>query len=438
LSQVAELDNSAGSGGSDKQSGRSFMSVLTARENDLVLANIEFDNSNRSFSLTPDKKSACTFHGGDLSKPVKIGAATCNYKYEVIAQACMSAYSRSYENSFKNGYRDIYGGAYTGACEGSYDGAFAQYKDAKYQEGYAQTYQPPYDDFFAKGAAVLENQAYSAAKTEAYNANIVSKRQHYFAEGQKDAVKFFAENAVVQLVDVAFDKTTEGSADSVVAGDQLQLKIRLANFGGVASARGQLKTQIVPITNNGTTSATQGWVDLVSLPGQTVSTVRNIALLTIKGGIGAEDVALKVLVKLADGQVVEAPIQFRTVEHVTVQLKSLDGGWLSQDGYKKPRVGRDTKVNAYFRNESVINPNEDLKVELSAVGLSADDVEVTTGTATIGKRRFSPGDETGAITLYYKVKNQALVGKKITMALKVKYKGNISLNTTFEAIPEAR
>jgi predicted nucleic acid-binding Zn-ribbon protein len=436
LAREVQLDNLTSSGAPSGKVARLMTNVLTGRHQDLINANIELSTGWRAMAPQKTSKDICTPDKKEFTKAIRLGQATCSSRYDVIRDACLVAYNESYTTEFKLGYAQAYTPGFSAACTASYDANFETNKAVRYAEGHTETYGPTYARANAEGATAAQNNGFLAGKTEGYNRSIAIKKQHYFSEGQKAATQFFQENPVVKLVQASVVKMSEGSSNAIVAGDQLQVRLSLANFGQVASARGQVKAKLVALTPNVSTPANQGWVDVVGLPGETLSHVQNVAVAHIQPGIGAEDVSLKVLVQLADGEIVEAPIQLRTVEHVTVVLTKIDGGLFDKNGYLKPIVGRDQAVNVRVKNESVINPNEDLQIELTAAAGVAAGVEIVKGSEKINRRHFSPGDETSTIRLSYKVKSRDLVGKPVMMLLKVKYKGNISMSTTFTAVPQ--
>lgn len=264
-----------------------------------------------------------TFNMGSLTVKVTIDIdqADCQADYIDFINTCSSAYKEAYTTAYVASYKRAYRSAKTSAYKTAKAIAFDLHKSDRWQTGHEQSYPLAFNKFDDIGAEEANHKGYQTGKTKGYEENIAEFQNEFYANGESDEEKYFAVNPVLRLVDANIKKARETTEDGkYIAGDDLLINVKIANFGRKDSQKGQATIQLEAVTDNVTVDGRVH--NLTSIPSQTVAMVQAAAAAKIKPyAVLPQDVKIRVIAKLPDGEINTQIITIRTKLHMTADIK---------------------------------------------------------------------------------------------------------------------
>ncbi len=357
---------------------------------------------------------------------VDVGRADCNLGYVDFVKACQEAFSKAYDETYASSYSVAHRDARAIAYRDSKAEAFEQHKMDLYQANYDAAYAAAYATADLRGAADAKAEGYATGKKTGYAERLPSARSEASAKGLADENAHFDANAVLQLLNAAVVKTS--GSGSLSAGDAFSVQVDLANFGGVAAAKGKVKIQVVPATDN--VSVETGVISLMALPGETLSRVKRVALGRINTTTGAESVKLKVIATMPDGSKQEKIVTVQTKLHIFagMQLELNMKPWINQ-GIFAPKAH---VVKVQVKNPRSFASTKGFNVSLELPKLNG--VVIEAGQVTTSA--LGAGAST-TVELRYKLTDRELGknGRKLPLKVKIMYDGKLSVEQTVEIQP---
>ena len=369
----------------------------------------------------------------DVPEFVVPDLSRCDFQYTVFNQACKSHFGLAYFQFYEENYQKAHVEAVIPNCEEAQTVAFEENKNVKYQEGYDARYPIAFATSEAEGAEEARKKGFVDGKQRGFEENISEQRQIFYKNGRKDESRYFDESAVVTLELASLRKVNPGHSDIIVAGDELVLDMKVANFGMGNSARGAVKVQVEALTA-GLLVPSQGWVDITSLPGSSLIHVINILKLKVDNDSTEDRVAeLKVTLRNNEGDLRNFVVEVLITAHVLVDIKG--NRW-----DLTPRVDDSpASLRVKVINKSQINAVNDLQLSWSLEEQTAEWLYFyTSNPVSIKASVEKPLAPNGSkfITISYRIFNRHHVrGKKIPIHFKVMSGGNISGEKTITITP---
>jgi hypothetical protein len=215
--------------------------------------------------------------------------------------------------------------------------------------------------------------------------------------------------ADVRAVRYGDDGSTGGN---IVAGDNLNLVVRVVNFGKKASDRGLMRLKWEALTDN--VSVDNTVASLAAIPAQSQADVSWVATAKVLSTATAGGQArLRVTAYLQDGTSEIRDITLTLIPHVNA-----DFARIIYDA--TPKAGQYNKVWAEVKNTGPTDATADLKVVIST---SEPTVTLNIPEATVGK--LAAGQQAKAVLLAYTASNHEALVRGITLKVTVYHGSNI-------------
>ncbi len=369
---------------------------------------------------------------------VDLKKANCEFGFVDFNKACQDSYKSAYSEK----YEEVYGPAKIEAKDKAYakakDLAFKANENVRHKEGYDKNYGIAYAKWNATAIGEVQAEGKAEGRKVGYNRVVESLKATEYNNGLAMESEYFAQNAVIRLLDAEIYRVNKDRSDSnFMAGDTLGLKLKLANFGAKNSTKGQVKIKWEPVTNNVATedSVTQ----LISIPSQTSASVSSIAFAKIAMTTGDEPVRLKITAWLPDGVVQTKEIQINTKLLIFPTVtKEYDARPYMYRFVQNPgKNGGTTKkiriidVAVKMKNASPYNANKVFRATLSLPNQSG--LELVKAEA--GSSKFILAGESETLVLQYSVTDKKLAGKPLSLSLKYYFGEVLTGSEVIEVVP---
>ena len=341
----------------------------------------------------------------------------CEFQYSVFNNACKASFGEFYQSTYMNSYQGAHSKSMVASCEESRETAFEENKTLRYQEGYNEAYPVAFAKGETMGAKDAHKEGFVLGKKQGFEENIEEQRKVFFQKGQDDENKYFDHNAVVQMQSASVRKISSENPNIIVAGDELMLDIKMANFGLGSTNHGDVKARVEALTSSFLVPS-QGWIDLVSLSGDALIHVLNALKVQVRSDVAKNHVAqLKVTLRNSEGDfnyfILDIPIRAQ----IRVNVKNKDSWSL------RPEIGRRVRLKIKVTNISDISGISHLQLSWS--------VKDKKKASWIRFRKPSPiqisasmehpfrPNESRFVKIYYTVRSYMAGGQKIPMNFQV-------------------
>ncbi len=246
--------------------------------------------------------------------------ANCEADYIDFINACYASYDSAYKGAYRRSYLSTYKESKEAAFQSLKQSTFNEFKDARWQEGRDEAYPISYEKWDDIGANEAQNTGYQDGKNNGYNENIATAEEREYELGVQDELKYFRNNAVLRLHGAEIIKARKTTEDGkFIAGDDLVINIKVANYGHQDSAKGQATVRLMALTNNVTVDGSQH--DIVSIPSQTMAFVKFAAYAKIKlDAVLPQDVTIRVITTMPDGVTNTEDVTIRTKMHMVTRM----------------------------------------------------------------------------------------------------------------------
>lgn len=361
--------------------------------------------------------------GLKIEVPNAVGQADCTLDYTDFIDACKQSYQQAYTIDYIQSFKQSYQGVKQESFDNGDQEGFANSKDNRWEDGKSKSYPISYQKWDAIGAVEYQKQGYQAGLEEGYNQHVDAALVEECNAGELAQNTFFARNAVLRMIGASVSKVSSTSADGAyIAGDELYLHVKVANFGQRQSPAGLIQIRATALTNNVEVDANQHHI--VSIPGQTVATIKMVLRAKIKWStVFAEDIKIGIASTMPDGIVNRQSVTLQTKLHLTSEIatKVFD---------TTPKVMYRHLVRLEIKNNTPADAREGYQVTLSAPeleGFSIDIPSATTGALTSGGLEV--------VKLKYTLRSKNLRGRKIPLTFTVYYNGSISAQVVKYIVP---
>ena len=350
-------------------------------------------------------------------------ADACTQNFSDFLKACKKAYQKSYAQARQDAYTAGVKVTYQGAFDAARADQFELHKNDRFKEGHDLTYTVS----FQKGLASGKDSAYQRGITEARASGFQAVRQGLgdtaYAKGKNDQAQYFNSHSVTLMKTAKLIRVGEdGSVDGNVGpSDYLKLQLVVANFGAKNSDPHTLKVEMKALTSG--IEVRQNWVQLITIPANTVATVSNVltakVLETTNAGSNeqlqinfTDELGNKTTTILAVNITPDLQLEFKDVSY-----------------NNSPRLGKTQTMKVSIGN----NGNQDSFASL-VVGISSSVSKevLRLDVAEITMDPLSAGDHTKVKGLSYTVLDANALAQGIPMTVYVKHGGRTVLKQTLQ------
>ena len=397
-----------------------------------LIHNSEFAPNVASPRHLASRTGVCTADLVDVPEFITPDLSRCDFKYTVFNRACQTSFNSAYSEAYTTSYRDQHAKAVVSSCEEARVDAFGKNKGVRYQEGYDASYPIAFAESEVIGAEEARRQGFIDGKRQGFEENISEQRRVFYENGWNDEIQYFNENAVVSLESASFRKVSQGRPDMIVAGDELMLDVKVANFG-VKSQRGAVKVRAQALTS-GLLVPSEGWVDMVSLPGNSLIHVVNTLKFKVDSRSTRDHVAqLKVTLRNNEGDFYDFVVDVSIKAHVLVEVGTRR--WMNH----RPEIGSYQNLKIKVINKSQIDAVNDLQIFWSVKGKASKWIRFVQSSPIVVKASLkdpiAPNESRSVSIPYNVVRSYRAVNKKIPIYLRVMSGGNLSGEKTIVITP---
>ncbi len=364
--------------------------------------------------------------GLKIEIPEDVSGSNCSADYTDFINACLTEYKKAYQVTYQTSFKESYEIIKQPAFLIGKEKGFKEAKESKWKEGKDISYPITYQKWDQIGAFEYQKVGYGEGLIKGYEEHLEQARLDECKAGYQAEEVFFQQNPVLRMVDADVSKPITTTADgSFIAGDELVINVGFANYGDQTSKKGLVEVKAEALTSNVLVQSHP--VKVISLPGNTVTTVKNLIKARIKWTtVYAEEIRILVTARMPDGVKNQKIIRFATKLHLTSEMEF-------RVFKEKPKVFYRHFIRLHVKNNTQAQAQKGYKVILTAPereGFAILIHEAITNPLASG--------ESQEIKLKYVLRSKQLIGKPIPLTFTVYYQGSVSSKITKTIIPRSK